>query len=310
MKRLAVMAHFDYDGHVAPHVQRHVEALADAVDDLVVVSTADLTEESEAWLSEMATVLRRPNYGYDFLSYRTGLSHGGDLSAYDEVTVCNDSFVGPVVPYASIFGTMSDRPVDFWGYTHTERVAPHIQSFFVTFRPWVVRSKAFSSFWSDMIPLSDRRQVILRYEVGMSARLTEAGFRGASYFEENEHDRTTARRRVEWWALHRGAAPRSRSDLTRVRRHRREAWNPSIALADRVLDDARLPIVKIDTLRYDPYGLGAGRLLRRCEETYPEAFHGVRDWLEQTSGHYRPRAQEILRATPAPLSPLHMRVRY
>lgn len=310
MKRLAVMAHFDYSGEVAPHVERNVEALQAAVDDLVVVSTADLTESAAAWLSERATLLRRPNYGYDFLSYKTGLLHGGSLDEYDEVIIGNDSFVGPLLPYHDIFQAMSTQPVDFWGLTRTERVAPHVQSFFVAFRPWVVRSRAFKRFWSGMIPLSDRKQVILRYEVGMSGHLYDAGFTSGSYFTETPSDRRLARRRVKWWAAHRSPGALARSNREVLRRQSNEPWNPSAALADVALDDGRLPYVKIDTLRYDPYHLGADRLLNRCESRFPEHFAGVRDWLSRTAPFYPPRPAEVLHPTPMILRPYRKWVSY
>ena len=131
------MAHYDHRGGVGPHVRRQVESVAAAVDRLVVVSTADLTDESRAWLGERAELVERPNYGYDFTSYQVGLHRAGDLEAYDEVVICNDTYV-PVTPYTVIFDAMGREPVDFWGLTRTERVATHVQSFFVAFRPWVV----------------------------------------------------------------------------------------------------------------------------------------------------------------------------
>ena len=50
------------------------------------------------------------------------------------------------------------------------------------FRPWVVDVASFSRFWSEMVPLSERKQVILRYEVGLSTRWLDAGFVAGSYF--------------------------------------------------------------------------------------------------------------------------------
>ena len=138
-RRLAVMAHYDHRGGVGPHVRRQVEQVAAAVDRLLVVSTADLTDESRRWLGQHAELAERPNYGYDFTSYKVGLHRAGDLDGYDEVVVCNDTYV-PVLPYTDIFAAMAVEPVDFWGLTRTERIAPHMQSFFVAFRPWVVGS--------------------------------------------------------------------------------------------------------------------------------------------------------------------------
>lgn len=310
MSRLAVMAHYDPEGLVRPHARRQVEALVAGIEDVLVVSTARLDDESRRWLSERVRLVERANYGYDFYSYKVGLDTAGDLSAYDEVIVCNDSYVGPLRPYDRIVAEMAARPVDFWGFTRSARIGPHVQSFFVAFRPWTVASRAFRLFWSDMEPLSDRSKVIRRYEVGMSARLHEAGFTSAAYFEEDDDDRRLSRRRVRWWAAHRGRLPRSRAELEVFRQRLDVAWNPSAAMADRALADGRLPFVKLDTLRYDPYGLDAARLLTLCEKRFPDLFDGVRTTLEETATFYPQRPSERLLPTPLALRPLAPLVRY
>ena len=303
------MAHYDHRGGVGPHVRRQVESVAAAVDRLVVVSTAALTDDSRSWLGERSELVERPNYGYDFTSYQVGLHRAGDLESYDEVVICNDTYV-PVTPYTVIFDAMDREPVDFWGLTRTERVATHVQSFFVAFRPWVVGSTTFRRFWTGLDPLSTRRQVIMKHEVGLSGGLHGAGFRSGSYFQETDADKRLARRRVRWWAAHRPGITRSREGLEKLRVRAREPWNPSAALADRALDRGRLPYVKLDTLRFDPYGLGADKLLTYCEQQLPEAFAGVREFLHETSVFYPPRPTEALRPTPPALVPLRRQVEY
>ena len=309
MARLGVMAHYDPDGSVGPHVQRQVAALAAAVDDLVVVTTAELTAGAREFLTSHAHLIERDNVGYDFFSYKVALE-SADLSAYDEVTVCNDSYVGPLTDYSVIFDRMSSKPVDFWGLTETDRVSHHVQSFFVTFRPRVIASEEFRLFWSEMKPLSRRYRVIRRYEVGLSRRLYDAGFTSAPFFVESDADKRMARRRVRWWALRRCGIPTTRDGVALLRKRAREPWNPSLGLADRALDDGRLPYVKIDTLRYDPYDLGADRLLTLCEERFPHAFSGVRDFLESTAHHYPPRPNEQLKGLPRTLRPARRLVAY
>src|SRR4051812_9922076 len=296
-RRLAVLAHYDHRGVLGPHVRRQVEALAAAVDRLVVVSSADLTDESRKWLDARSELMERPNYGYDFASYQAGLHRSGDLAAYDEVVICNDSFV-PVVSYADVFGAMAKEPVDFWGLTRSERVAPHVQSFFVAFRSWVLGSATFRRFWNGLEALATRRLVIVKYEVGMSAALHSAGFRSGAYFCETEEDKRLARRRVRWWAMHRQGAQRTREGMEKRRAWAREPWNPSAALADRALTGGRLPYVKLDTLRFDPYGLRSDKLLAYCEQQFPEAFRDVRTFREEPGAFYPPRPTEMLRATP------------
>jgi Rhamnan synthesis protein F len=303
------MAHYDHRGGVGPHVRRQVESIAAAVDRFLVVSAADLTDDSRRWLAERAELVERPNYGYDFTSYQVGMHRAGDISSYDEVVICNDTYV-PVTPYDVVFDAMAGEPVDFWGLTRTDRVAPHVQSFFVAFRPWVVGSETFRRFWTGLDPLLTRRQVIMQHEVGLSGGLHRAGFRSGSFFRESDADKRLARRRVRWWAAHRPGLTRSRAGLEKLRERAREPWNPSAALADRALDHGRLPYVKLDTLRYDPYGLGAEKLLGYCEELLSEAFAGVREFLADTAAFYPPRPTEMLRPTPPALVPLRRQVEY
>lgn len=309
MPRLAVMAQFDPRGALGPHVRRQVEALAGAVDDLIVVSTSRLTDGARSFLTRHARLLERENVGYDFLSYRAGLE-SVDLEAYDEVTVCNDSYVGPLVDYPTVFETMAGRPADFWGLSETDRIKHHVQSFFVTFRPSATTSAAFRDFWSGTEVLADRSAVIRRYEVGMSRRLYRAGLTSDAWFAETDDDRRLARRRVRWWALRRTGIPTGRASAALLRSRSAVPWNPSIALADRALDQGRLPYVKIDTLRYDPYGLGADRLLDLCEQRFPEAFEGVRGYLADTAASYPPRPAEVLLPVPVPARPLRRFVEY
>lgn len=313
MARLAVMAHYDPTGGVGPHVRRQVEALAASFDDLVVVTTASLTDPARTWLSQRARLIERDNHGYDFFSYRTGLESAGVLdgrAAYDEVVICNDTYVGPLRDYARIRADMDGRQADFWGLTRNERIRPHLQSFFVAFRRPALDSEAFREFWTEMTPLSDRWKVVRRYEIGLTRRLEEAGLRPAAYFEPTAEELRLSRRRQRWLVLHREPLPRNRRQWRRVRQQLTGPANPAAGLADCVLDDARMPFVKLDTLRYDPYGLGADRLLAACEERFPDAFEGVRDYLAETARFYPGRPEDRLRPTPALLRPWASRVRY
>lgn len=294
-RRLAVMAHYDPDGQLAPHAARTAAALATVADRVLLVSTAGLTGAARELVPAGVELLERENSGYDFGSWKAGLTAAGVLDEWDadtEVVVCNDSCVGPLVPYEQLFDAMAGRDCDFWGITRTLRRGLHVQSFFVVFRPWVTGSQAFRRFWTEMEPLSDRRQVIARHEVGLSAALHAAGFASDSYFREDATDRALARRRHLWWAAQAAAMRPRGSRAAALRRMPREPWNPMAALADRALHGARLPVVKLDTLRYDPYRLGSAVLLERCERAYPAAFAGVGEHLARTGGSYVRRPME------------------
>jgi rhamnosyltransferase len=274
MRRLGVFAHFDPQGEAAPHVLRHLDALNAAADRVVIVTTAQLTSSARHALSAHGEVVERANEGYDFYSWRTGLEHIGDWFRYDHVLLANDSVVGPVLPYPRILAAMEHR-APAWGIVKSQERTPHLQSFVMGFFPPALRSPLFQAFWRGMVPLSQRSEVIVRYELGLARLLAAAMLNTSAYFEPTRRDDATGRRR----------RARLASGESRRLLRRSGAYNPMIALWDRALD-GRLPFVKIETLRDDPYRLDGDRMLAACERAHPEAFGGVRRYLERTRAEY------------------------
>jgi lipopolysaccharide biosynthesis protein len=249
---LAAFAHFDPDGLVAPHVERHLRELATVADRLVVVSTAPLTERSRATLAGYGRLIERENVGYDFCSWRAGLlpELTSSTQSWDRVLISNDSCVGPLEPYQQVLAEMSVSGADVWGVALSRQFEPHIQSFFVCFEAPVVRSPLLRAFWNAVTPVANRWLVVNRYELGLSRLMRTAGFTLGSYF-----DLKTGSQPVE--------------------------GNPMILHWDRALDGA-LPFVKVEVLRDDPGGYGAETMLTRCEERFPSEFEGVREYIERT----------------------------
>ena len=284
MKTLSVLVHFDPHGEAAPHVLRHAQALASVSDSLIIVSTAELTSNARAALENIGTVIQRENVGYDFYSWRAGLL-STDWDEYSRIVLANDSVVGPLRPMPEILREMERRDVDMWGATLSREIRTHVQSFFMAFNKRVISSPFFRAFWSGMLPLSDRKEVILRYEIGLSHLLTTAGFRLGAYFEPEGWDRRVAAiRTARVTALQAKSRPWGPMVKTAVAPpDELGSSTPVFSLWDRALQDGRLPYVKIRFLRGDPYRIGSETALRRCEERYPEAFQGVREFLKRTN---------------------------
>lgn len=305
--RLVVLAAHDPHGELSPQLRGQVEAWQGQARRLIVVFAGAASPSTREWLGAHAELIERDNYGYDFFSYKVGLDAAGDLSGYTEVVVCNDSFVGPLRPFAQLFAEMDDRKVDFWGITASDRIEPHVQSYFLVFRRWVVGSPAFAGFWREVSPVSARREVIRRYEIGLSRTLLAAGFAMGGYFAASPADRRRARLRTAWWLSRLPGAPGRLRDLVAASR---EPWNPTYALADAALPDGRLPVVKLDVLRFDPYGLDAARLLGSCRRRFPDRFADIAAQLERTAADYPPRPAEKLRRPRRLLAGLRPLVRY
>ena len=301
MRRLAIVAHYDPRGGAAPHFLRQLDQLAAVAEDIVVASPSPLTADATAAISARATLIKRQNYGHDFGSWRDGLEQYGWAQDYDELLLTNDSYVGFFQPLEQIYSRMSQRPVEMWGITKSWRHHEHVQSYFLNFTAPALHSQAFQRFWSDATPAADRTAAIHNQEVGVSRAMLAAGFRLGSVFEPTLRERRVANLRGVHWLWRRQTAFPARFDsLTDKFFSARRALdaaeadklNWSSAFADSALDRGRLPLIKFDTFRYDPYWLGAGGLLSALEKQYPRAMSGVRGYLDETGPFYRARAFE------------------
>jgi len=292
MRRLAVVAHYDPDGLAAPHVLRLLDQLNGFMDEVVVVSSAALTPEARLRITERAELIERENFGRDFAGWQHVL-HGRFVpDRYQEILLTNDTYVGLLLPVERIFAEMSTRPVEMWGTHESFYLSRHIQSFFMVFTEPVLRSHAFEQFWRRMRPSSSRMDVVLSQEIGLSQHFLDAGFEIAGYFQPNQREVALGAERERWWKDQLRALDVRQGRLERRLSPLGSPLNPAIVYADAALDEGRMPLVKIDTLRYDPYFLGTDRLISLCEERYPRHFAGVREYLQRTKAAYPAREGE------------------
>ncbi|WP_349829299.1 rhamnan synthesis F family protein, partial [Brevibacterium litoralis] len=258
-----------------------------------------LVDEDMDLLPHGVEFVTRPNFGYDFYSYKWGLDLVPDYPDYDRVVVSNDSFVGPSVPLHQITESRRAHEVDLMGMTHSFSYGGHVQSFFFTAKQELTRSRGFRNFWKYMEPVSDRTRVIHEYEIGLSRAVENAGFSIGGYFVPTDTELALARSRFRHYAdvrPHVKEPDKYMSEVLEWDGDRTLNFNPACALADRFLVDDRLPLLKFDTLRYDPYELGAERLLSTAEATRPDLLEGVRDFLTATKPKYpfRPGENNIV----------------
>ena len=181
--RLCILAQYDAEGGLPPHVRIHLQRLRPEVGKLVLVSNSPLSVAARETAEEVCdTILTRPNVGWDFAAWRDALAHE-DMTSWDEVILTNSSVVGPLWPMGALLDRMGGKEHDFWGMIFSKQFRPHLQSFFLSFSRQVVLSDAWREFWYNVADLEDKRDVIRKYELGFTQHLLRAGFRAGQVIE-------------------------------------------------------------------------------------------------------------------------------
>lgn len=178
-----VMAHWDPQQLIDPYVRywcRHFKKLGWRV----VLSSAqpvhvstDLADEQD-WID---AIVCRQCPGYDFTSWKAALHCFPSLLACDTLIFCNDSIFGPIGSLEDVHGEMQKVPCDFWGFTSSTEILPHIQSYYMVFHDTVLQHKAFKTFF-DAVPLSDNRDTAISFEISLALWLALHGLRPAAAF--------------------------------------------------------------------------------------------------------------------------------
>ncbi len=278
--KAAIFAHYDPGERVDPHVIYYLRALRDTVDQLLLVSTARLSPEMVTELEAMGLeVYLRDNRGLDFSSYAAGLERL-ELSRLDGLLLCNDSVYGPLTPLRAVLEQFSTLSSDFGCITSSHEIATHAQSYFLWFGRSVLESDAFRDFWRGVEPLASKRDVIRRYEVGLSQRLIKAGFPLTVYARHEAGGQTADLSTLATQALRTFARRWRSTDFWRDVRdvlllRSRPSVNPTQVQWRDLLATDRCPFIKVELLRDDPKGgLVRDELLRilRARTDYPVAL--------------------------------------
>jgi rhamnosyltransferase len=251
VNRLFIFAHFDRDHIVDPYVVRYVSALS-RFGNVSFVSTSRLSPAEIAKIRPFTVrVVCRADIGRDFMSWQLGLKLLEDLTRYDEIVICNDSVYAPIFPLEEMFDVMKGCHATYWGVTSSSEVAPHIQSYFISFRRPVLEQQEFWRFWDDVAPQPNKRAIIETYEVGLSLLLERLGLSAATYFSADDR-LNDALATFKWISVLATMPsfyiPNKSLDATALLTG---AYNKTLVLWKELIL-SRVPIIKVELLRDNP----------------------------------------------------------
>lgn len=273
-KLAVVIAHYDRTGRLARYLAEFVAHLATLVKDIVFVSTG-LGAAGVAQLEPHARVIVRENVGYDFFSFKVGLESLGDLARFERIWILNSSFL--ILDPGKLCEQFLGLPAadDLLGLSESTDLGAHLQSYCVLFQnPRVISSSAFAAWWGRMEPISERLEVIRRYEIGMSQHFARMGFKlGAALVPDRRQRLMAVLRAIEtrYWKIPpegRGPAWINPADGERL--------NPTHFIWEAFLK--QYGVVKLDLLRANPFNVDLRALHsmlaadRRCLALYEDAL--------------------------------------
>ena len=257
MKAL-VFAHYDSHGVVDDYVLHALRCFRPYFDLICFCSTAEPSLEQQTRAGIYADiVIWRPNIGYDFLSWREGFEALPNID-YEEVVFANDSCYGPCSDITEFFGRVYALKADLWGAAVNHQFRPHVQSFFMGFGAKLLKSGFARRFWQSVEIEPEKYQLILRFEVGLSADVENEGFRIGGVVDLAKIDQHTRERAIL------DNAPYADAGASLSETHPKKDLPVSLICNDPCPNPSQLfwaellrrgsPFVKIELLRDNPLG--------------------------------------------------------
>lgn len=223
--RVCFFAHYHPHGIAAPHVLIYLEALRAAGFAVVILSTATMEPaERDKLAAACAVLVLRENHGLDFGGWIEAVARFFPLSA-EFLLFANDSVYAPFGDLLAFIARLTAVPADFYGAVQSYEAGDHLQSWFLLLRPAAYRSSAFLHLMGAPIPPGMSKQdIIMTYEVGLTAALVGQGLR-----------------------FHAAYSPKRSGRIAQER-----PFNPTHLLWRQLIERDRIPFLKIELLRDDP----------------------------------------------------------
>jgi lipopolysaccharide biosynthesis protein len=283
----AVVAHYDPHDRIDEVFRDVLSCVSRVCDRIVLVTTSDVAARAVHDLPHVQ-VVRRPNVGYDFMSYRVGLTHIQDAFDLKSVLLLNSSFI---VFDPDAFTETLHRMIratersDVVGLTESEQIHWHLQSYLLAFSARAVRAEWFRNFFEAVRPLNTKLELILSYELGLSRVLREQRVPTKSVCQLGTREWLKACAR---WVRAMGRGRGWKFWLSpEPYRHWRQVNLTQFAAATIARQHG---IVKTEVLRANPQGSATAALKTLCSS---ERIQVIEQSLARVRGHYQAGADGL-----------------
>lgn len=219
-RRICLFAGYDRDGLIDDYVVAYVRELSRWADVYYLADGSMRDAELEKLAPHVRGCWAEQHGHYDFGSWSRLAKHyvGWDaIEACDELLLVNDSAY-LLMPLAGVFSAMDARRCDWWGLQATKGLAAtrgnpsnqfihpipmeevkrrlldefesdplydfHVGSYFLAYRKPVLGDPGFRRLLDSVTGQSDKRRIVLKYEVGLTHYLVGRQYEFSTYMEK------------------------------------------------------------------------------------------------------------------------------
>jgi len=188
-----VMAHYHRAGFIRTDIRDLIRISSKIYKKIIFVST-NLKKTEEKKINKFAKIIVRPNYGYDFYSWKIGI----EFLKKNLKDPYNDKNIIHLIPSSLLYL----RPFLFlkkmfslkkfnntvYGLAKSWEICEHLQSDLFVFSLNLYKNKQFHGWWNKIKKFKTRQIIIYKYEIGFSQFLDSQKIKRLSIFKDNIKD--------------------------------------------------------------------------------------------------------------------------
>lgn len=178
-REVAIFVTHSPDGKIKTHVIQYIKSLQENNIDVILLIAADhpVSGVPDDVMALVSSIYVRENLGYDFAAWSHILQIRPELFSSQILYLLNDSLFGPLnaEKFLTILRSIRNSAADIVGLTDSYEHDWHVQSFFLAFKNKALSSVALHRFFNEVVCLTNKDDVIRRYEVTFAERMRERG---------------------------------------------------------------------------------------------------------------------------------------
>ena len=191
-KKYLLIAHYHQEGLIRKDLVNLIKLFNKHFEKIIFISTKLKSIEKKK-IIKYSKIITRPNYGYDFYSYKVGINHllTKDIKKTENKTIYfMASSVLYLRPQKLLNELMKIKIVEdnIYGLTKSWEIQEHLQSDLFFFPANLLDKNLFLNWWKNIKKFKTRQIIINKYELGLSIVCNKLKIKINALFQKNIKD--------------------------------------------------------------------------------------------------------------------------